>query len=119
MPTLLNRSAVLVVPKESFCDWLQSKAPADDPESLKSEIQENPNVYLIDEVDGPVAEAVKEAMEKCFVEIAMHEFFSWWSDENDWPVLRNLEEFEQYFSWRCHELVVDVSSDDFILDDLE
>ena len=119
MPTLLNRSAVTITPTPRFVDWAQTIAPTSDPEALRKELQEDPSIYLIDEVDFPDPETVQQAIEKSFLEIAMHEFFSWWTCEDDWPVLKSLSEFENYFSWKYHGLVVDVSDDDFILDDLE
>lgn len=78
----VNRSAVVVKPKQPFLDWLHTA----DPTSLGLTLQElvrEPAIYLIPECDtsAEVDEVLRELCEEIFIE----QLAGWFNDRTTWP----------------------------------
>ena len=83
----LNRSAIVVRPKQPFLDWLHAADPTSGEISLANLIQE-PTIYLIPEcdTDEEVADVLRELCEEIFEE----QLAGWYTDTSTWPRDRSL-----------------------------
>lgn len=102
---LVNRNAVLVIPKKPFYHWLNALYP-DDP-IKEYHIQEH-NIYLIHEVGDE--SAFESWLEANYVEIFEHELFMWHTDSEDWPDC-TLPLFKKWFRVQMHSMVIDFEND--------
>jgi hypothetical protein len=82
----LNRSAIVVKPKQPFLDWLHAADPTSHDLTLQ-DLTGEPTIYLIPgcDTDAEVDEAVRE--EEIFVE----QLAGWFNDRATWPQDRGFE----------------------------
>jgi len=100
---LVNRSVLIVKPKQPLVDWLNS---LDDPSFTLEECQEDPTAYLIPEIQ---LEADKQNdLKEHFSEIFEQELASWNRDEETWPKNRTLKTFRQWFDASFHTMTIDL-----------
>jgi len=78
----LNRSAIVVKPRQPFLDWLNVVDPTSRTLTLRELVQE-PTVYLIPEcdTDEDVADILRELCEEIFIE----QLAGWFTDTTTWP----------------------------------
>lgn len=78
----LNRSAIVVKPRQPFLDWLHTADPTSRKLTLRELVQE-PTVYLIPEcdTDEEVADVLAELCEETFIE----QLKGWFTDTATWP----------------------------------
>ena len=109
----LNRSAIVVRPKQPFLDWLHAADPTSGEISLANLIQE-PTIYLIPEcdTDEEVADVLRELCEEIFEE----QLADWYTDTSTWPSDRSFEVFCQWFDYQHHSMLVDLCDEPFICD---
>jgi len=109
----LNRSTVVVKPKQPFLDWLRAADPTSLDLTLLDLVQE-PTIYLIPECgtneDG--AEALRELSEEIFEE----QLAGWYADNSTWPPDRSFEVFCRWFDYQHHSMLVDLSDEPLIHD---
>lgn len=106
---IANRDAFVIRIKPAFRDWMRSLTENDpDAPEIKSMVYE-PTLYLVDELYVDIQEAGKAQLKKCWREIAESEFEAWWTVETDWPRLKNMADFEKYFSWEYIVMIHDIS----------
>lgn len=101
----VNRTAIHILPRQPFLDWLKQIDPACPGDS--AELLEDSTIYLIPETDTP--EAARTWMRRHFDTIFTEELESWYTDESLWPAPRNFTLFEAWFSWTAHSLVQDLA----------
>jgi hypothetical protein len=111
-PTL-NRSAVVVKPKQPFLDRLHAVDPTSSDLTLR-ELGEEPTIYLIPECETPeeVADALHELCEEIFVE----QLASWFNDTTTWPSDRGFDTFCCWFDYRHHSMLLDLCHEPLIRD---
>ena len=109
----LNRSAVVVEPKQPFLDWLHMVDPTSQSLTLPDLVQE-PTIYLIPECDtrSDVDQALRELCEEIFTE----QLAGWFNDEKTWPQDRGFGVFCHWFDFRHHSMLVDLCDDPLILE---
>ena len=109
----LNRSAVVVKPKEPFLDWLHTADPTSHELTLQELVREQ-TIYLIPECDtgAEVDQALRELCEEIFTE----QLAGWFNDETTWPQDRGFEVFCYWFDFRYHSMLVDLCDDPLILE---
>ena len=109
----LNRSAVVVKPKQPFLDWLHTADPTSRDLSLRDLTQE-PTIYLLPECDTPAEldEALRERCEEIFIE----QLAAWFNDEETWPQDLSFEAFRHCFDCQHHSMLVDLCHDPLILE---
>jgi hypothetical protein len=109
----LNRSAIVVTPKQPIIDWLHSVDPTSHDLTLK-ELTHESTIYLIPECDTPadVDKVLGEVCDAIFVE----QLAGWYNDETTWPRDRGLETFRRWFSIEHHSMIVDLCDDPLILE---
>ena len=109
----LNRSAIVVKPKQPFLDWLH----AADPTSRKLTLLDvtlEPTIYLIPEcdTDADVAKVLHEFCEEIFAE----QLAGWYKDPTTWPQDRSYDVFRQWFDYQHHSMLVDLCYEPLIRD---
>ena len=99
---MLNRSAVAVMPKQPFLDWLN--AVDDDGRVSLADMQKT--LYLVPDYEDP--EDAEKVLRRVCDEIFCRELFSWHTDESVWPRDRSLAAFKRWFEVEHFDLVEDV-----------
>ena len=104
----VNRSALILAPKQPFLDWLRSVDPTSSDLRL-NDLRQEPTVYLIGECQSvnEFTDRVREAAPVLFEA----ELDGWWRDQAVWPTNRNFEVFERWFDYEMHSLVLDLGED--------
>ena len=102
----LDRSAIIVIPKQPLLDWLHSIDP-DGPRSTLSEMAEDPTVYLVRACESD--RAFNDRLRKIFPAIFENELAAWFTDESLWPTDRTLKTFREWFDIRFHSMVFEAS----------
>ena len=112
---MLNRSAIVVKPKQPFLDWLQTADPTSH-RLILGDLSREPTIYLIPECDteADVQQVLSELCEEIFVE----QLAGWYRDEETWPRDRSFEVFCRWFEFRHHSMLVDLS-DESLIDELD
>ena len=110
---MLNRSAIVVKPKQAFLDWLHAADPTSHHLTL-NDLAREPAIYLIPECDtaADVDEALREVCEEIFDE----QLAGWYNDETTWPRDRGLEVFCEWFAFQHHSMLIDLCDDPLILE---
>ena len=104
----VERSIVVLKPKQPFLDWINSAlASADEQLSLES-IRIECNSYLIPEV-AEIEDGIS-CVDEIFEDLFKIEFSSWTIDENAWPKQElTLQMFWEWFDVEISPTLVDVS----------
>ena len=112
---MLNRSAIVVKPRQPFLDWLHAADPTSRHIALP-EIAEDPTIYLIPGCDSEedVHEFLRELCEEIFVE----QLAGWLTDEESWPQDRSFDVFCSWFDWQHHSMLIDLC-DEPLTDELD
>jgi hypothetical protein len=105
---VINRSLIVVKPKKPFLDWLNSVEPDDDDLQLE-DINDDPTAYLVPQI---IMEGEQEGIiDWCADFVFEQELWSWYTDEDLWPVGRNAAMFREWFDVESHSMVNDVVGD--------
>jgi hypothetical protein len=109
----LNRSAVVVKPKQPLLDWLHAADPTSQDLSLRDLVRE-PTIYLFPECDtqAELDDALRERCEEIFTQ----QLAGWFNDETTWPQDRALEVFRRWFDFQYHSMLVDLCDDPLVLE---
>ena len=75
---MLNRSAIVVKPRQPFLDWLHTADPTSRDIALP-EVVSDPTIYLIPECD--TEEDVQEVLHELCEEIFVEQLAGWFTDE--------------------------------------
>lgn len=110
MLPMVNRSAIVLRPKEPFKAWLRSclerdGAVTDIEAAIAGAGGKDRTVYLIPDYhdDGEAREVLEEFAPLLFEQ----ELSSWDEDEESWPSERGFEQFQEWFDYELLSLVVD------------
>ena len=108
---MLNRSSLIVRPKQPYIDWVNSY---DGSRFSPSEEDHDQTVYLIPEYfkDLDTHQILKQVYETIFE----MELEGWCLDEEKWPVPRTLAIFKDWFTVEFHSMVIDLCGDPLIDD---
>jgi hypothetical protein len=103
LPTV-NRSAVIVTPKQPFLDWLHGA----DPTSLALTLDDvsEPTIYLLPDCEDD-HDLVAHVRNYCG-EIFEEQLDGWYQERSDWPVDRDFGTFCLWFEYRAHTLLLDL-----------
>lgn len=111
-PTTINRSVVIVRPKQPYLDWAAALPDASDvtPDSVGEQ-----TVYLVPSVE--CFENTDELLDEFYEEIFNEELMGWHRVEADWPANRDLKMFKEWFSIEIHSLVHDLCPEEPLEED--
>jgi len=99
---VLNRSAVVVTPKQPFLDWLNS-VEADSSLTLADL---DKTLYLVPDYKDP--EDAEKILKRVYGDIFCRELEGWYRDEDLWPQDRSFRLFKLWFDLEHYDLVEDV-----------
>ena len=111
----LNRTAVIVKPKDPFLKWAQSLSEPGDSITL-STLQREGTVYLIPEC-GSDQEA-KDYLGTHFHAIFENQLIGWYQAEEDWPEKRTLPMFWTWFDVEVDSEVMDLADEALEVEEL-
>jgi len=102
----LNRSALVVTPKQPFLEWLHSIDPSSHVLKM-TDLRSDPSVYLFTDCsdDTELTPYLKEACEEIFEQ----ELESWDRMEETWPKDRSFEAFRRWFDYSVHWMIFDLA----------
>lgn len=109
---MINRSALIVRPKQPYVDWAKG---LDDSGMDPSEIGER-TVYLLPEYDDDIEGLA--LLSKGYEHIFEAELEGWHLIEDDWPANRTFAMFCEWFDIELHSMVVDMVDGPIVDDDL-
>ena len=101
----INRSAVVIKPKQPFIDWLNS-IPDENIDFTLEQISEDNITFLIPEHDNP--EDSKNYIRKRFDQIFEWELWGWITTEELWPKKRTWKMFQKWFDVEINSEVFDL-----------
>ena len=112
---MLNRSAVMVRPRQPYLDWA---AQLDGDSGVIPGPDDERTVYLIPEYDEE--DDAWEILEEIYAEIFESELYGLHTDESRWPQQRDFAMFKEWFEIELNSIVEDLCgyeiSDDDDLD---
>jgi hypothetical protein len=97
----INRSAIVLMPKQPFFKWLQQHDPA---MNMHHELLEG-DVYLLP--DFETKEQVEKWLQKNYNELFEEQLHNWYTDEDMWPQKRSFQLFQEWFSYSIHTMLFD------------
>ena len=101
----INRSLIVVKPKQPFLDW--ARALDDESKELTLESMcDDSTVYLIPEIWQDSDH--QPVLEWCYDILFEAQLEGWWTDPAAWPQERNLKMFLDWFEVEFHSLVIDL-----------
>lgn len=111
----VNRSAVVVVPKQPFLDWLHRVDSTSGVLTL-TDLEDDPSVYLLPQCD--FERDLEECFKKACVKIFEDQLNGWYRAEELWPEDRSVRTFKRWFDYRFHSVLFDLADDSLIAEDL-
>jgi len=106
---VINRSAVIIRPKQPFVDWANHIADEGHQLSIK-DFSIECSVILLPEYDSD--EDAGSILKDLYNDIFELELSSWITDESVWPKSRTYEMFLEWFTVEFHSMVFDPYEDD-------
>ncbi len=106
LPHLLNRTAVLVRPKQPYLDWAKSLDEADAVDPLPAG---HCTLYLIPDPDEGAS--MQAQLKACYQDIFEEELEGWSTDPEQWPQDRSFKAFQAWFQVEQVEMVHDMGED--------
>lgn len=103
----INRSLVILKPKQPFLDRTRTLDDEDKDLTLK-QLAEDSTAYLIPELWQDSDQ--QELLESCY-DVLFEEQLARWTDEADWPQKRDLKMFLDWFEVEFHSLVFDLCNE--------
>lgn len=107
---ILNRSAIIVAPKQAFMDWANRLTPEF---PMEINVLGESHTYLT----NPDFEDAEKHIKKYFKQIFIEELNGIWTDDNDWPQKRDFKTFCDWFSFEISDWVQDLSPKPMFDDD--
>jgi hypothetical protein len=105
---MINRSAVLVTPKEPYLRWAE-QFPGGSP-LPKGRMERT--VYLLPEIETP--QQSPRVLKAAFARIFEQELWAWDQVEADWPEKRDFKTFLEWFDVEIDTMVLDLCDDDIV-----
>lgn len=96
----INRSAIIIKPKQPFIDWLSNLYPDD---FFKEEMKEAA-IYLVDDNIDNLEKWLKKKFDK-FFKLVLHD---WHTNKKEWPQKRNYKMFTLWFRVEISEMIYDL-----------
>lgn len=105
----VNRSLVVIKPRQPFFDWLKGTPDWDLDLTLET-LRVDCTALLIPEFDEP--EGAVGYVDDMFEQIFEMELASWSEDTATWPQPRTLKMFWEWFDVELHSMVIDTADGD-------
>lgn len=105
----VDRSSVLIQPKQPFLNWLLS-VENDDLTLTLEQIRTDCNNFLIPQFDAP--EEAISYIDDIYLSIFKAELSSWYEDPELWPADMSLQAFWEMFDVSIQSMVIDTVEDE-------
>lgn len=102
----VNRSVIILRPKQSFLDWLCGLPGCFEPAPNLAELRENGNAILVPAVDR--LDELQEFIAEHAVELFEAELADWCEDDSLWPNPLTPALFAEWFDIGVHGVVTDL-----------
>jgi hypothetical protein len=102
---LINRTAVIIQPKQPCVDWINTSVPANDAPMSLPDLRQDCTALLIREFDSDAARS--RYLAKLKPTLFVMELASWNRDPNTWPEDRSARAFNAWFDLEIHSIVWD------------
>jgi hypothetical protein len=111
----INRSLIILRPKQPFLEWARSLD--DDSKVTLESLNEDSTAFLIPEIwqDSDQAAFLKTCYDILFEE----QLEGWWTDEAAWPQARDSKMFLDWFEVEFHSLVFDMCNEPILAVEVE
>lgn len=109
---MINRSAVMLEPTETFLEWVNGY-PGDDQTLALDDLREDNDLFLIPEQETTPESWIKRNYKAIFE----HALNDWYLNENYWPKDRSFKMFKKFFNIRFCSVVYDLSKNDLVKED--
>lgn len=106
MISSINRSAVIITPKQTFFDMVANITREKPDKAAQPLTSDESTIYLIEESEESELD-LEERMKPCYKDIFFEELEGWFTDENRWPKKVTWKEFTSYFYISYQSMVVD------------
>ncbi|MBN1696752.1 MAG: hypothetical protein JW881_04500 [Spirochaetales bacterium] len=106
MLTPLNRSAVIITPRQSFFDMIAKISGAKPEKAVAPLTEDESTIYLIQEADLNELD-LKERMANSYKEIFFEELEGWFTDTSRWPKDVTWQEFTEWFHISYQSVILD------------
>lgn len=94
----INRSAIIIKPKQPFVDWHNSLYP----DSKMDEI--DIDIYLVDDNINDLEKFLKKKFDMLFTMV----LYDWHTNKKEWPQRRNYKMFKQWFRIEMSKTIYDL-----------
>ena len=111
----INRTAVIIKPKQPFVDWINSM-PEDSSNYTFEQVNRENLTFLIPEYDSPADS--KKYIKKNYEMIFNFELWGWITTEELWPKNRNWKMFNNWFDIEINSEVFDLVEGEVEKEDL-
>jgi len=112
---VINRSVLVVIPKQPFLDWLHKADPTSEGLTLE-DLRRDPSVYLLPARD------METDLEKCLKRVCKaifeEQLDGWYRVEELRPRDRSIAAFREWFEYRFHSMPIDLANEALIWEDL-
>ena len=107
---VINRTAIVLKPKQPFLDWLNALPDNDGMTFTLERVREGGTAYLVPDYDYD--EQTEECIKKVYPDLFAEELWDWCTEEDWWPERRDLRTFRKWFDVEVHSVVADLLPDD-------
>jgi hypothetical protein len=106
MMEMLNRSAVIVKPRQPYLEWARRDDAEGLAESVFETLRKEPTAYLLPEYEDPSSE--REVLEEFWPVLFEAMLVGWVTDEASWPKNRTFGMFQEWFDVQMSSIVEDL-----------
>ena len=103
---MFNRCAVVVRKKQPYLDWLLRLPDPVDTDTTLEQVNDDSHVYLLPEY-AYVSEQ-QDLIAQFFDVLFELELGGWWQKPDDWPSVRDLNTFNEWFDIEFHSCIEDL-----------
>ena len=103
---MLNRSAVIVKPRQPYLEWTRQDDTEGLAESVFETLHAEQTVYLLPEYEDPSSD--HRVLEEFWPVLFEAMLEGWVTDEASWPKNRTLEMFREWFEVQMSSIVEDL-----------
>ena len=101
----IDRSALVIIPKKPFHDWLISI----EADNAGADLWKESTVYLLPDFDDE--EDMEKWMKKNFDQIFCDQMNNWYTEESCWISKRTFKMFKEWFDFSLHTMIMDTLED--------
>ena len=107
---MINRSAIIVKPKQPYLEWAKQDDAEGLAESVFESLRTEPHVYLLPEYEDPTSQ--QEVLEEFWPTLFEAMLAGWLRDPDCWPQKRTFEMFQEWFEIQMSSVVEDLYLDE-------